>query len=232
MRSSTITSPAAGAAAVSSPTDPGQVRRSSGETRPVTVRIISWQKDGRDHAHARLANEIYATVEGLRGAALIIEPIPVYGDEDRVLQEVRVAADVVVICCHSWWDRYGEPDEEWLGLLGVDRSRLAGAVTANAVIFVACKLHALPELSELVARRTPTVACEVETKLRGGHSPLIVGALLKALLGPGRPAAWEAALDEALTAARAEAKKKHPRSGHWDRWRIQVLSPGGTRATS
>lgn len=198
----------------------------------MTVRIISWQKNGTDHAHARLANEILATVTGLRGAALVIEHIPVYGDEDRVPEEVRVPADVVVICCHSEWDRYGQPDEEWLGLLGVDRSRLAGAVTANAVIFVACKLHALPELSELVARRTPAVACEVETKLRGGHSPLIVGALLNALLQPGRPADWEAALHEALTAARAEAKKKHPRSGHWDRWRSRILSQGCTRASS
>lgn len=205
-----------------------------GDTRPlaagpVTVRIIAWQKNGSDHAHVDQARAIGALFADWQGAPINLEVVEIHEDDNQVPDAVRVPADVVVILSHSEWLDYKTPTEQWTGLLGVDRSRLSGAVNANALILATCKLYDLPELTDLVAASTPAVACDVETNFKRGYQQLIVGALLTELLRHARPDSWALALDEALLVARNQAKEVHPQSPHWEHWRFRMLEavPGG-----
>lgn len=200
------------------------------EAGPVTVRIIAWQKDRRDHAHVDQARAIGALFADWRGAPIDVVAVEVHEDDNQVPDAVRVPADVVVLLGHSEWEDYKTPTERWTGLLGVDRSRLAGAINANALVLATCKLYDLPELADLVAVSTPAVACDVETNFRRGYQQLIVGALLTELLRHGRPENWALALDDALLAARTQAAEAHPRSSHWGHWRFRTLEVATDRA--
>ncbi|WP_370192101.1 hypothetical protein [Streptacidiphilus sp. MAP5-52] len=197
--------------AIARPTLPESVR--------LTCRIVTFQRDGRDHKHVDLA-------EAVRDR-LWAEVVPIDlevrngRDENQVWHELAVPADVVIVYCHAGFadDAY----EVWTELLGSARGKLKGLINANAVVFATCRLARHVEgLAALMARPTPAVACEDFS--RHGWSPDFLCHLLRALAASGRPDRWDDALEAARDAAVAQGLAERPRC-NWESWKVLYLTP-------